>query len=316
MKLLWLLYVAITATLLHVVSVPAQTSLPGSSQDSFNNPGGSTASGNVVVRRDIPYVANGHVRQTLDLYMPTAGRRPVPLVVWVHGGAWKLGSKDWINVKYLLQQGYAIASVDYRFSGDAKFPAQIQDCNTALNFLVAKAASYGIDPKRLVVGGGSAGGHLALLLGLARRELSFGADPSIQPLAILDFFGPVDFISLLEEVDQAHEREEAEDVFHRLLGASPAMRPDLARLASPITYIGRGSPPVLMLHGDKDASVPYRQSQELQARLTQAGISNELITVKGVGHDGPVFATPELQERVISFLRSPGLARPVTNVKP
>ena len=176
MKLLCLLHIAITATLLPVVSIPAQTSLPGNSQNSSNHPGDSTASGNVIVKRNIPYVANGHVRQTLDLYIPVAGH-PVPLVVWVHGGAWKLGSKDWINVKYLIQQGYAIASVDYRFSGDAKFPAQIQDCNAALNFLMANAASYGIDPKRLVVGGGSAGGHLALLLGLARRETTVWRRP-------------------------------------------------------------------------------------------------------------------------------------------
>jgi acetyl esterase/lipase len=273
----------------------------------------SIASGQVVVRTDIPYVTNGHVRQTLDLYIPESSR-PVPLVVWVHGGAWKLGSKDWINVKYLVEHGYAIASVDYRFSGDAKFPAQIQDCNTALNFLMANAVSFGIDPKRLIVGGGSAGGHLALLLGLARKETAFGVDPSIRPLAILDFFGPVDFISMLEQLSP-HEREATDD-FQLLLGASPATRPDLARLASPITYVGPGNPPVLILHGDKDASVPYRQSQQLHARLTQAGISNEFITVKGVGHDGPMFATPELQEKVISFLQALGAARSVTNAKP
>lgn len=296
MKLLRLLQLAVAAALLPIVSVPAQT-------------------GNVVVEKNIPYVPNGHVRQTLDLYVPVADH-PVPLVVWVHGGAWKLGSKDWINVKYLVDQGYAIASVDYRFSGDAKFPAQIQDCNTALNFLMANAASYGIDPKRLIVGGGSAGGHLALLLGLARRETKFDADPSIQPLAILDFFGPVDLTSMLQQADQGQEREAAEDAFHRLLGASPAKRPDLARLASPITYVAPGNPPVLILHGDKDASVPYRQSQQLHARLTKAGIRSELITVNGVGHDGPMFATPELQEKVISFLQSLEPARPVTNARP
>jgi acetyl esterase/lipase len=315
MKLLRLLYFAITATLLPVISTPAQTVLPVNSQNSSNNSGDSKASVNVIVKRDIPYVANGHVRQTLDLYLPVTGR-PVPLVVWVHGGAWKMGSKDWINVKYLAQAGYAIASVDYRFSGDAKFPTQIQDCNVALNFLMANAASYGIDPKRLVVGGGSAGGHLALLLGLARRETSFGADPNIHPLAILDFFGPVDFISLLEQADQGQEREDAEDAFHRLLGASPSMRPDLARLASPLTYVSRGNPPVLILHGDKDASVPYRQSQQLHARLTELGIRNDLITVRGVGHDGPMFATPELQDRVVSFLQSLEPARPARNAKP
>jgi acetyl esterase/lipase len=301
MKLFRPLHIAITATFLSIASTSAQVSLPQKSQKSFDNPGDTTASGNVIVKRNIPYVANGHVRQTLDLYIPAAGRL-VPLVVWVHGGAWKLGSKDWINVKYLIQEGYAIASVDYRFSGDAKFPAQIQDCNAALNFLVANAASYGIDSKRLIVGGGSAGGHLALLLGLARKKKSFGVDPHIQPRAILDFFGPVDLISLLEEADEGQEREEAADAFHRLLGASPALRLDLARLASPLTYVHPGNPPVLILHGDKDASVPYRQSQQLHAPLTQAGIRNELVTVKGAGHDGPMFATPEVQEKVISFL--------------
>lgn len=121
---------------------------------------------------------------------------------------------------------------------------------------------------------------------------------------------------MIEESNQGQEREEAEDAFHRLLGVSPAMRPDLARLASPLTYVSRGNPPVLILHGDKDASVPYRQSQQLHARLTLAGIRNELVTVKGVGHDGPMFATPELQKKVISFLHSLGPARPATNAKP
>ena len=296
MRSLRLLQIAFTATLLSV----------------SNSMADSTASADIIVKKDIPYVANGHPRQTLDLYIPVPNH-PVPLVVWIHGGAWKLGSKDWINIKYLTQHGYAIASVDYRFSGDAKFPAQIQDCNTALNFLIANAGSYGIDPKRLVVGGGSAGSHLALLLGLARKESEFGADPSIQPLAILDFFGPVDFISMLEETSQ---REVAEDDFKQLLGASPTTHPSLARRASPLTYVGTGNPPTLILHGDKDASVPYRQSQRLHERLTQAGIRNELITVKDAGHDGPMFATPELQEKVILFLQSVAPATPVTNTKP
>ena len=264
--------------------------------------GNSTASGQVKVQKDIPYVAHGHARQTLDLYVPAA-KHPVPLLVWVHGGAWKLGSKDWINVRYLTEHGFAIASVDYRFSSDATFPAQIQDCNAALNFLTGNAASYGIDPKRIIIGGGSAGGHLALLLGLARKRSDFGADPSIRPVAIIDFFGPVDFLSMLEQVDQTHGREEAEDNFRRLLGESPAKRPDLARLASPLAYINSANPPVLILHGEKDVAVPIQQSQDLSARLTQAGVSNQLLIVKGAPHDGPMFATPELQEKVISFLR-------------
>ena len=299
MKLSRLTQIAIAATLLPVVSSLAD----------------STPAGNVIVKKDIPYVTNGHVRQTLDLYLPAANH-PVPLVVWVHGGAWKLGSKDWLNVKYLTEHGYAIASVDYRFSGDAKFPAQIQDCNTALNFLIANATSYGINPHHLIISGGSAGAHLALLLGLARNETAFGADPAIQPLAILDFFGPVDLLSMLDDTDQDQERAAAEDAFHRLLGASPRLRPDLARRASPINYVSPGSPPVLILHGDKDTSVPYRQSQRLRDRLNRAGVRNELITVNGVGHDGPLFATPALQEKVVTFLQSVEADRPASNTKP
>jgi acetyl esterase/lipase len=163
--------------------------------------------GDAIVKKDIPYVLNPHVRQTFDLYLPKDKVSPVPLVFWLHGGAWMLSNKDWNNVKYLVKHGYAIASVDYRLSGDATFPAQIKDCNAALSFILANAASYGIDPKHFVVGGASAGGHLALLLGLARNEKLFDADSSIRPLAILDFFGPTDLTSIIDEVGEGHGRE-------------------------------------------------------------------------------------------------------------
>src|SRR5579859_724381 len=142
------------------------------------DPGDSGPYGNAIVKKDIPYVANPHVRQTFDLYLPKDKAGPFPLVFWLHGGAWMLTNKEWDNVKYLVKHGYALASVDYRLSGDAPFPAQIKDCNVALSFILANATSYGIDPKRFVVGGASAGGHLALLVGLARNEKPFAADAS------------------------------------------------------------------------------------------------------------------------------------------
>jgi acetyl esterase/lipase len=256
------------------------------------------------VKKDIPYVANAHPRQTLDLYLPKDnGGSPVPLVVWMHGGAFMYTNKEWNNVKYLVKHGYALASVDYRLTKDGIFPAQIEDCNAALNFLLTNAASYGIDSKHFVVGGASAGGHLALLLGLARNERAFGADPSARPLAILDFFGPTDLTSVIDEVGQGHGREVQEDVVSRLLGGPLIDHMELARQASPISYVGKGNPPVLILHGDKDDLVPYAQSQRLHSRLDQVGVRNELITVKGAGHDGPMFETPEIQKKVLSFLQ-------------
>jgi acetyl esterase/lipase len=294
----------ITAALLPLVSAAAQTSLPVGTPNGTNPPTNASPYGDAVVRKDIPYVPNPHVRQTFDLYLPKdKGVGPIPLVVWMHGGAFKYSNKDWNNVKYLVKHGYALASVDYRLTDDAKFPAQIQDCNVALNFLLANAASYGIDPRRFVIGGASAGAHLALLLGLARNERAFDADPSLKPFAILDFFGPTDMTSVIDEVGQGHGREVQEDVVMRLLGGPLADHLEQARQASPISYVARGNPPVLILHGDQDDLVPYAQSQRLHSRLDQVGVRNELIAVKGAKHDGPMFETPEIQEKVISFLR-------------
>jgi acetyl esterase/lipase len=296
------LYHVIGMALLPIIPVTAQTSQPNSAPNGIENTGDSSPYGEAFVKKDIPYVTNPHLRQTFDLYLPkNRGLRPSPLIFWLHGGAWMLSNKDWDNVKYLVKHGYAIASVDYRLSGDALFPAQIKDCNTALDFILAHTDSYGIDAKRFVIGGASAGGHLALLLGLARNEKAFGANPSLKPFAILDFFGPTDLTTILDEVGPGHGQQVLEDAQQRLLGSltNPL---DITRAASPIIYVRPGNPPVLILHGDKDDLVPYSQSQRLHSRLDQIGVKNVFITVPGAGHDGPMFETPEIQEKVISFL--------------
>ena len=293
----------IATVLLPIIPISAQTSHPNSAPKGFENTGDASPYGDAFVKKDIPYVANPHLRQTFDLYLPkNNGQEPSTLIFWLHGGAWMLSNKDWDNVKYLVKHGYAIASVDYRLSGDAVFPAQIKDCNTALNFILAHADSYGIDPKHFVVGGASAGGHLALLLGLARNEKFFGADPSLKPFAILDFFGPTDLTPILDEVGPGHGHQVLEDAQQRLLGLLTNQL-DMTRAASPIIYVRSGNPPVLILHGDKDDLVPYSQSQRLHSRLDQSGVSNEVVTVQGAGHDGPMFETSEIQEKVVSFLR-------------
>jgi acetyl esterase/lipase len=266
----------------------------------------SSPYGEATVMRNIPYVAQPTSRQNFDLYLPrNHNEQPFPLIVWIHGGAWMMGIKDWDNVKYLVRHGYAIASIDYRISPENKFPAQIQDCNAALNFILAHATNYGIDPKRFVVGGGSAGGHLALLLGLARGERDFGADPSVRPLAILDFFGPADLNKMKDDLLTIHSDKGIEllqDAGTKLLGAPVEQTPDKAKAASPITYVSAAGPPVLVLQGGNDDLVPAAQSRRLHAALDATGVKNQLIVLDNVGHDGPLFSTPEVESKVMDFL--------------
>jgi acetyl esterase/lipase len=266
----------------------------------------SSPYGEALVITNIPYVSHPTARQNFDLYLPRKrGAEPFPLVIWIHGGAWMMGIKEWDNVKYLVKHGYAIASVDYRFSTEAPFPAQIQDCNAAMNFILAHAADYGVSAKRFVVGGGSAGGHLALLLGLARQEGEFDADPAIRPLAILDFFGPADLNRMKADLGAEHSDKGLalfQDAGGKLLGAPPDQAAAKERLASPMTYVGTGNPPVLILQGGKDDLVPAAQSERLRAALDRAGVMNQLILVPDAGHDGPMFSTPDIEATVVHFL--------------
>jgi acetyl esterase/lipase len=265
----------------------------------------SSPYGEATVIRNIPYAARPTPQQNFDLYLPAHKTgQPFPLVIWIHGGAWMMGIKEWDNVKYLVRHGYAIASVDYRFSTEIPFPAQIQDCNAALNFILAHATNYGVNPKRFVVGGGSAGGHLALLLSLARDKKEFGADSTVKPLATLDFFGPADFTRMQNDLEAIHSEKGLElykDAGGKLLGVPVEQSSANAKLASPINYVSAASPPVLILQGGKDDLVPATQSRRLHEALDQAGVKNQLIMVDA-GHDGPLFSTPEIESKVVSFL--------------
>ena len=266
----------------------------------------SSPYGAATVTRNIPYATNATSQQNFDLILPQKNHgQPFPLVVWIHGGAWMLGSKEWNNVKYLVQHGYAIASIDYRYTTEARFPAQIQDCNAALNFILTHATNYGINPQRFIVAGGSAGGQLALLLGMARQEKVFGADTSIKPAAILDFFGPTDFNQMKRDLTLIQSEKGLElfqDAGSKLLGAPPGQAVDQARIASPMTYVSASSPPVLIIQGGKDDLVPAAQSQRLHEALNQAGVKNQFVLVAEAGHDGAPFSTPEMASKVVGFL--------------
>lgn len=258
--------------------------------------------GEVTVTRDIPYIADAGPRQTLDLYLPeTAGSTAhplvVPLVVWIHGGGWRQGDKEAVRVDYLLSEGYAIASLNYRLSSDAIFPAQIQDVNAALGFLWDHAAEYRLDQERFIVGGTSAGAHLATLAGLSANDSpdTFTTDPDVRISAILDFFGPTDFTV-------AGMIGEEPEALVGLLGGTVEEKPDLARAASPVSWIDDADPPVLTIHGESDRIVPVSQSQVLDAALEDAGIEHTLIVIPGAPHGGPEFQTDEIHAAVIAFL--------------
>ena len=293
----------LTFTVALVVGARADSTAPAGTTETLP---ATSPYGEATAIRNIPYVVGGTPRQTFDLYLPEKkGAGPLPFVVWMHGGAWELSSKEWDNVKYLVKNGYAIASIDYRLAPQDRFPAQIQDCNAALNFIVGHAESYGLDPKRCVVGGASAGGHLVLLLGLARREREFGADPTIKPLAILDFFGPTDLNGITDDARAARSETSLKlnaRVLPQLLGASPEADPATARVASPLSYVTADAPPVLILQGTKDELVPSVQSERLHAKLDELHVKNQLILIDGAPHDGPSYETPEQQEKVLKFL--------------
>jgi acetyl esterase/lipase len=297
-----LLLAAMLLPVLGALAQPVSSNAPAA----FETLPASSPYGEATVKKDIPYVSHPTTNQNFDLYLPrNHGVQPCPLIIWIHGGAWLTGSKNWDNVKYLVGHGYAIASIDYRFSPEAPFPAQIQDCNAAMNFILAHAADYGVDARRFVVGGGSAGGHLALLLGLARQEREFGANPAIKPLAILDFFGPTDLNGMEDDLEAIHSRKGIEtwqDAGPKLLGTPLDRAAARAKAASPITYVSAAAPPVLIIQGDADDLVPVAQSQRLHTALNRVGVDNQLIVVHDAGHDGPLFSTPKIQPIIIQFL--------------
>jgi acetyl esterase/lipase len=260
--------------------------------------------GGALVHRDLAYVSGGHPRQALDLYLPAAAA-PLPLIVWIHGGAFRMGSKeDRIPVE-MLEQGYAIASLNYRLSQHALFPAQIEDCKAAVRWLRAHAGAYGLDPSRFASWGESAGGHLAAMLGTTGHERSFEVgehlEGSSRVQAVLDFFGPTDFIQMdAHRLPEGMLHDTADSPESQLVGGPIQERPAEVARANPVTYVTPEAPPFLIVHGDRDALVPYHQSTLLVAALRAAGVPVNFYTVVGAGHGG--FNDPQIGSLVHAFL--------------
>ena len=268
------------------------------------------------VHRDVCYAVAGAAELKLDLFLPPAASRteegPGPLIVWIHGGGWHGGDKADDSGEMLLQRGYAWASVNYRLSPEASYPAQIHDCKAAVRFLRAHAGRYGLDAERIAVSGASAGGHLASLLGVSagmpelEGDLGWEGTPS-QVSCVVDYFGPADL------------RIRFHDAVEELLGDHPDNVPELARLASPALLAGGDAAPHLIFHGEVDSVVPLDQSLSLDRALRAARASCQLVVVPGAGHgfgelppEAPL-RWPAIQEAAAKFfdvhLRPPGDGR-------
>ena len=249
--------------------------------------------------RDIPYVPGGSERQRLDLYLPAAGGPARPLIVWVHGGSWLAGDKNACVAPWLLDRGYAIASIDYRLSGNAIYPAQIEDCKAAIRFLRAHAAEYGIKPDRIGAWGASAGGHLVALLGTTGdiRDFDIGAnlDQSSKVQCVVDASGPTDFLNCAP----SPALDNPNGPLSRLLGGTVKANPEKARRASPVYFVNKNAAPFFIMHGDKDDTVPVQQAHLLDAALKKAGAECALTIFPGSGHSGREFYE---QQTILPFL--------------
>jgi acetyl esterase/lipase len=258
--------------------------------------------------REVAYGTGGGRPLLLNIVRPKeAPPAPMPAIVWVHGGGWQGGDRNGglAALVALARHGYFCASIDYRLSQEAVFPAQIQDCKCAVRFLRAKAKEYNLDPNHVGAWGASAGGHLVALLGTSSgvKELegaggSAGFSSRVQ--AVCDWFGPTD-LARLEADHPDFKADASRSPIARLLGGFAQENKEKAAQANPITYVSKDDAPFLIQHGDKDTLVPLSQSELLAEALKKAGVEVTLQTVQGAGHGGPGFLTPEVAGKILPF---------------
>ncbi len=253
------------------------------------------------VERDVTYCAMGGVELKMDVYYPLASEGAWAVTMYVHGGGWSSGDKAQgagaQEIPALQNAGFLVASVNYRLAPEYVFPAMIEDVKCAVRYLRAHANQYNLDPNKIGVWGGSAGGHLVSLLGAADASAGFDVgeylDHSSRVQVVVDMFGPAD---LTVQFEGGYEN------------ARLVFREFNAALASPVTYISADDPPFLILHGEADRLVPIEQSQILLAALQVVGVPAELVTVANAGHsfkpeEGKIISPSrkEITQRIVSF---------------
>lgn len=265
---------------------------------------------------NIAYAKNSTAQQ-LDIYLPETGEGPFPVIVSIHGGAFKMGDKADVQVLPMLEglkRGYAVVSINYRLSGEAIFPAQIQDVKAAIRWIKANAKQYQLNADKLAVWGGSAGGHLAAMAGttgdvIELEDLTMGnANYSSKIHAVVDWFGPINFNTMDAQFKVSGKgkpnHDDADSPESELVGKKITDAPDLVKKANPATYISKDDPPFFIEHGTVDQLVPTEQSIDFAAALEKIlGKENvHLKLLEGAGHGTPQFSTKENLDSVFNFL--------------
>jgi acetyl esterase/lipase len=278
-----------------------------------SQPAGPVLPPNVVRLADIRYGEGPGKSNLLDLFEPNKADHARPLIIWIHGGGWSGGDKSGCPAVTAVNFGFVVASLNYRLSGQAPYPAQIQDCKGAIRFLRAHASQYHIDPNKIGVWGASAGGHLVALLGTSagtsdlEGTVGGNLDQSSRVQAVCDWFGPTDLTKFADQAQAAGimKTTPGPALITQLFGGTLQDKKDLFREANPITFIATQQklPPFLIMHGDQDKLVPVAQSQMLCDALKSAGASVQLQILPGAGH-GNGFDTPAVASRVLTFFKS------------
>ena len=258
------------------------------------------------VLRDQVYARVAGRQLLLDLYLPSNVRKPVPVVMYIHGGDWMYGNRGRPPVLFLLEEGIAVASIDYRMAPGNRFPAQIQDCRDALLYLKSNGKRYGLAEDHIGLLGESAGGHLAALLGTAADEKAFiglrkaPADARVQ--AVCAVSGPMD-IEYLGTLTDAIVDVIGKHPIQQLLGGTIEQKLDLAILASPIRHVSKQSPPFLLVFGDRDLVVPPILNRDMYEALKDAGVDVRAYEVKGMGHNMLRIWDEQTRGQIATFFR-------------
>ena len=266
---------------------------------------GSTQAPSIREHKDVVYATVEGKALALDLYVPTRADA-APLLVWVHGGAWSQGTKA-NPPRHFIEHGIATASLDFRQSTEARFPAQVHDIKAAIRFLRAKAQTYGYRADRIAIAGSSSGGHLAALVGVTNGHSSLEGtvgdhrQESSAVHAIVSYFGASNLQTILAQ-STPFGLNMRRPALERLLGALPDEARELAKLASPVEHVDRQDPPLFLLHGDQDPQMPINQAHELQGAYEKLGLDAQLRVLHGAAHGGNVFYSPPNLKPVLDFL--------------
>ena len=256
----------------------------------------------VKVQRNIQYAQIGDQSLKLDIYEPRKGTGKLPVILWIHGGYWKSGDKNFCPIAFMATRNLAIVSMDYRLTGTAAFPAPLYDCKGVVRWLRANADRYNLDADHIGICGASAGGHLGLLLATTANHPELEGDVGGNPTfssgvqCVCAFYPPTDLNRLVSDpIDRTNANEDVA----KFIGGAVAQNLDKALAASPLTHVDKSCPPVYLLHGGADTLVPPEQSELFYQALLKAGVPAHLEIVPDKGHG--IIAPPAAAQEIYDF---------------